>query len=80
MKFFNVLVLVALVSVVALFQTSEAQEKRAGYSYGCGKHGECWTWCDNGDGWCYTGESCSTTTDCNANAACKAPRVCHHDW
>jgi hypothetical protein len=48
--------------------------------FGCGSGGQCWTWCDGGAGWCYTGFSCNFKGDCDSNAACRLPRVCNHEW
>ena len=54
-------------------------------TFGCGQNGDCWTWCDGGKGWCYTGQSCTNfgqgqTGQCNPDLECKSPRVCSHQW
>lgn len=48
--------------------------------FGCGQNGQCWTWCDGGAGWCYTGFGCKFKGECDANAECQLPRVCNHQW
>ena len=57
----------------------------AGKTFGCGENGDCWTWCDNGKGWCYTGQTCtdfgvSQSGQCNPDLECRSPRVCSHNW
>ena len=54
-------------------------------SFGCGDTGKCWTSCNWGAGWCYTGFTCSSTNECNPDAACSGGGFlglghCDTDW
>ena len=53
--------------------------------WGCGDNGDCWTSCDEGKGWCYTGQSCTDkkqwySGECNSALECKLPRRCNYNW
>ena len=32
----------------------KAEMSLANYNWGCGNSGRCWTYCNTGNGWCYT--------------------------
>jgi hypothetical protein len=49
-------------------------------SFACNSNGQCWTWCDNGEGWCFTGSRCEFVEQCDSNAQCMKPRFCNRDW
>jgi hypothetical protein len=42
------------------------------YDYGCGAAGKCWSWCNGGNGWCYTSAQnvCSNAGDCDSGSSC----------
>ena len=54
-------------------------------SFGCGNQGQCWTTCNWGAGWCYTGYKCQSANECDAKADCSPGGFlglghCDTDW
>jgi hypothetical protein len=50
--------------------------------YGCWKN-QCWTWCQGGNGWCYTSRDCDgydirgNKSTCSEKVKCQKPKVCY---
>ena len=71
MKKFQLLIIIGLAISFGVCIKSHLGE------YGCGLIGQCWTWCNFGFGWCYTGAECKYARQCNAIGLCQHPRTCH---
>ena len=53
--------------------------------WGCGDNGDCWTSCDEGKGWCYTGQSCTDkkklqSRQCDPDLVCRSKGGCNYKW
>ena len=71
--------LFAMIGFIAMGTTPAVEAGKeemslANYNWGCGNTGRCWSYCNTGNGWCYTSKVgyCWKKSHCQQNWACQS--------